>query len=169
MFAERLKTRRTALRITRSVLGKSAGVSARTIQNYEEGNSRPAPGILLNLAQALGVSVDWLNGTGEDPYVDEGIRMQEHLYFRGAKVGGSPGEKGVNVFEVGAPLVGLSPEILRLILRMVHVQNEKNGDEDFIPKTCRDVLADLADRDARIEKGIAMMEEDARNGAQGPQ
>ena len=59
---DRLKTRRTALRITRSVLGKSARVSARTIQNYEEGNSRPAPGTLLNLAQALGVSEEWLCG-----------------------------------------------------------------------------------------------------------
>lgn len=160
---------RTQKRMSREALSRLTEVSSRSIDRYEKGEQAPSSDVLLRLAQNLGVSVSWLIGETDDAFVDEGIRMQEHLYFRGSKVGGSPGEKGVNVFEVGAPLVGLSPEILRLILRMVHVQNEKNGDEDFIPKTCRDVLADLAERDARIEKGIAMMEEDARNRAQDSQ
>ena len=62
LLPERLKLRRTSLRVTRQALGARVGVSARTIQNYEEGGSRPSPGVLLNIAQALEVSEGWLRG-----------------------------------------------------------------------------------------------------------
>ncbi|MGI5845360.1 MAG: helix-turn-helix domain-containing protein [Candidatus Xenobium sp.] len=101
---DRLKTRRTALRITRSVLGKSAGVSARTIQNYEEGNSRPAPGILLNLAQALGVSEEWL--CGEDGEMNA---PRPHL------------------FSLASSILALSPEDRAALLRLLQSEPHPAG------------------------------------------
>jgi transcriptional regulator with XRE-family HTH domain len=142
-----------------------AGISSRSIVRYEAGEQAPKAPTLLKIAQQLGVSLAWLTGDTEDPYVDQGIRMREYQYFRGKPV---VGDAGVNLFEISSPWVGLSPEVVEVLLRMIHAQNEKSGDEDVIPEACRRVLADLADRDARIEKGMAMLEEDARNRAQGP-
>lgn len=107
---DRLKTRRTALRITRSVLGKSAGVSARTIQNYEEGNSRPAPGILLNLTQALGVSEEWLCGqvdTLSPPAPAHTPRP--------------------NLFSLASSILALSPEDRAALLRLLQSEPHPAG------------------------------------------
>ena len=164
-LADRLLVARTQKRMSREALSRLTGVSSRSIDRYEKGEQAPSSDVLLRLAQNLGVSVSWLLGETDDAFVDDGVRGRESL------LSGKPvlGEAGVNLFEISSPWVGLGPEVVEVLLRMIHAQNEKNGDEDAIPEACRSVLADLAERDARIEKGIAMMEEDARNRAQGPQ
>ena len=59
---DRLKTRRTSVRLTRKALGSRVGVSAKSVQQYEDGLRSPAPGVVFNIAQALGVSEEWLCG-----------------------------------------------------------------------------------------------------------
>lgn len=62
LLAERLKLRRTSLRVTRKALGSRVGVSAKSIQQYEDGLRRQSPGVILNIARALEVSEEWLRG-----------------------------------------------------------------------------------------------------------
>jgi transcriptional regulator with XRE-family HTH domain len=59
---QRLKTRRTSVRLTRKALGSRVGISAKSVQQYEDGLRNPAPGVVFNIAQALGVSEEWLRG-----------------------------------------------------------------------------------------------------------
>ena len=55
-FAEKLKNARTARRLSQSDLAKAAGISLRTIQNYELGSRLPKKrGTYTKLAEVLGV------------------------------------------------------------------------------------------------------------------
>lgn len=55
----RVRERRTAIGLSDDRLAELARLSARQIQRYERGAARIAPSSLLNLAQVLGVSVDY--------------------------------------------------------------------------------------------------------------
>ena len=67
LLGDRLKTRRTSLRMTRKQLGAQAGISGQSIVHYEAGERNPSPGVLLNMANALGVSTAWLSGEDVAP------------------------------------------------------------------------------------------------------
>lgn len=98
----RIKIRRTSIRKTRKELGAESGVSAKSIQQYEDGLRSPSPGVLLNIARALGVSVAWLKGETEDPYVDDSIRIGEYQ-----KSAGKSESEGMNVLRLAADVVDL--------------------------------------------------------------
>jgi len=166
MFAERLKTRRTSLRMTRSDLAKGAGVSARTIQNYEEGASSPSPGVLLNMAQALGVSVAWLKGDTEDAYVDMGARVQEHSEAR--KKGLAP---QVGYASVVAYLRDAEPELVRDMFFRVWLERQRQDDfeeEEEFPKMLQELAEQMLHWTAQREKGVdRLMEIQAEIDARG--
>lgn len=67
IFAQRLKEARTAAKLTQAELCKLSGVTAATISAYEsaDGNKGKNPSLdnALKLAQALGISLDWLCGS----------------------------------------------------------------------------------------------------------
>ncbi len=67
IFAQRLKEARTAAKLTQAELCKMSGVTAATISAYEsaDGNKGKNPSLdnALKLAQALGISLDWLCGS----------------------------------------------------------------------------------------------------------
>lgn len=68
-FKERLKDRRLELGILQSELAAKAGVSVRTIQNYELGSRRPQQmEVVQRLAEALSTSTSYLMDS-EDHYV----------------------------------------------------------------------------------------------------
>lgn len=65
-FKERLKEKRIEANLTQVELAERVSISARTIQNYEIGSSKPTRiEVVEKLAEALGTPVDFLLGQGE--------------------------------------------------------------------------------------------------------
>lgn len=55
---EKIKTFRTIREISQNVLGKLAGIDGTTIRKYELESQKPTPDQFLNIANALGVSIN---------------------------------------------------------------------------------------------------------------
>ena len=69
-FSEKLKQYRKGAHLSQSALAEQAGISLRTLQNYEMGKRYPASiDITLRLASALGVSAEQLLSVGEESIV----------------------------------------------------------------------------------------------------
>ena len=69
-FAERLKSARKEAKMSQGTLAERAGISMRTLQNYETGKRYPASlDIALNLANALGMTTEELLSEGEKSIV----------------------------------------------------------------------------------------------------
>ena len=63
-FKERLKEKRVEANLTQVELAKKAGVTARTIQNYELGNRKPVHvEVVQKIADALGTTTEYLLGS----------------------------------------------------------------------------------------------------------
>lgn len=147
----RIKLKRTSLRMTRKDLASQAGVSPKSIQQYEDGLRRPSPGVLLNMAQALKVSVDWLNGETDDPYVDEGVRVRE---YSTARTKGHTPQVGYS--SVMAYLCDVEPEQIRDMLFRVWLQRKRADWEEVegFPKMLLDCAREMFDFTAGVEKGV---------------
>lgn len=64
VFKDRLREKRQEAGLTQAELAKMAGVTARTIQNYELGNRRPANmEVIQKIADALHTSTEFLLGS----------------------------------------------------------------------------------------------------------
>ncbi|MFO0840857.1 MAG: helix-turn-helix transcriptional regulator [Gemmataceae bacterium] len=61
-FGETLRRLRLAGKLSQAELAKRSGLSARNVQNWEQGHRVPRAPSLLALARALGVTVDTLLG-----------------------------------------------------------------------------------------------------------
>lgn len=59
MIGERLKRARAAAGLSMGLLGQQAGVSANMIKKYEHDESMPSSGVLIRLAKALAVRVEY--------------------------------------------------------------------------------------------------------------
>lgn len=69
-FAERLKSARKEAGLSQGVLAEKAGISVRTLQNYEMGKRYPASlDIAVSLASALGMTAEELLSAGEKSIV----------------------------------------------------------------------------------------------------
>lgn len=65
-FAENLKEKRAQSRLTQAELAMKAGVTARTIQNYELGTRKPGNMVIVQrIADALGTTTEQLLSSGE--------------------------------------------------------------------------------------------------------
>ncbi len=64
-FAVTLRLARERAGLTQRELGKRAGVNYSQVSRYEQGAALPRPGMLIKLAEVLGVSPDYLR-EGED-------------------------------------------------------------------------------------------------------
>ena len=63
-FAEKLKEKRARSGLTQAELAERAGVTARTIQNYELGTRRPSNMVVVQrMADALGTTTEYLLGS----------------------------------------------------------------------------------------------------------
>lgn len=70
-FSTKLKEKRLAANFTQAELAKIAGVSTRTIQNYEMGDRKPSSmEVVQKIAYALHTSTEYLLGSA-DSYVVE--------------------------------------------------------------------------------------------------
>ena len=64
VFKDRLKEKRVEAGLTQGELAKKAGVTARTIQNYELGNRKPANmEVIQKIADSLGTTTEYLLGS----------------------------------------------------------------------------------------------------------
>lgn len=61
-MGRRIRARREARGLTQNALGKRLGVTFQTVSKWERGETSPEISLLAPLAEALGVSVDWLLG-----------------------------------------------------------------------------------------------------------
>lgn len=69
-FAEKLKNARKEAGLSQAALAEKAGISPRTLQNYEMGKRYPATiEITLNLAAACGTSAEKLLSAGEESII----------------------------------------------------------------------------------------------------
>lgn len=69
-FSEKLRAERKKARLSQSALAEKAGISLRTLQNYEMGKRYPASiEITLRLAAALGTTAESLLSAGEESIV----------------------------------------------------------------------------------------------------
>lgn len=59
-FQDRIRKAREHAGLTQSALAEALGVAAGTIQRWEKGALNPRPKALEALAEATGVSLDWL-------------------------------------------------------------------------------------------------------------
>ena len=64
---ERLRQIRNEKSWTQGDLATAAGISRETVINYENGRRKPTFDIILKLADALEVTLDYLLGTTDDP------------------------------------------------------------------------------------------------------
>ncbi len=69
MFGKRLREVRLARHVTQQKLADTVGIALRSYQCYEQGTREPPLDMLLKLADALDVSVDYLMGRSETPTV----------------------------------------------------------------------------------------------------
>ena len=70
-FAENLKEKRVQSGLTQAELAERAGVTARTIQNYELGTRRPSNMVVVQrIADALGTTTEQLLSSGETLVVE---------------------------------------------------------------------------------------------------
>ena len=132
IFGERLTEKRVEAKLTQGELAKKAGVSLRTIQNYESGKRNPGNmTVVQNIADALHTSTTYLLGsTGE--YV---INAQEK--------GGTKAARDVDelVSELTGMFAGgeLSEDALdgaaKALMEAYRIAKEKN--KKYAPKTKR--------------------------------
>lgn len=63
----RLKEARQAANMTQEQVAKAIGIPKKTYQNYELGYRDPGSDVLVQIADCLNVSIDWLLGVNEQP------------------------------------------------------------------------------------------------------
>ena len=78
-FSSRLKQRRKALDLSQKQLAQAVGLSTKTIQKYEYGDTPKGPN-LISLSRSLNCSIDWLlmgSGSDSSTYGHEDVRVCE--------------------------------------------------------------------------------------------
>ena len=70
-LSDRLQSERTRRKKTKRQFGDFMGVTEGQYGRYERGEQEPTVSKLENLADALGVSLDYLAGRTENPNVNE--------------------------------------------------------------------------------------------------
>lgn len=76
LIGQRIKGRRTTLKISQKDLASQVGVSAPAINQFEKGEKVPSTATLLRLAEALDVSSDFLLGASDEAnlFLDNKVR-----------------------------------------------------------------------------------------------
>ncbi|MBZ3666648.1 helix-turn-helix domain-containing protein [Pseudomonas monteilii] len=143
-FAETLARLRAEKGLTQRQLGSSAGVAWSMISKYESGQSTPRLKILMRLAEALGVSVEELQGQApesrtvtlilEEPGGDDMPltidRSALELLQKAAEETGKPlGEIVSDTLLWGLQMIKSSPQFAESLKRQIEesrkIENEK--------------------------------------------
>lgn len=77
-FGERIRARRCELKMSQQTLAERAGISLRSVQNYESGQRHPANiAIIKDIAAVLGTSYEYLLDDKSQYVLDAAIRGGE--------------------------------------------------------------------------------------------
>lgn len=78
MFGKRLRSARLKRGFTQQSIADKILISLRTYQKYEQGTRFPSCEVLIDLADNLNVSIDWL--LGRDDFLESlGVSFDEYL------------------------------------------------------------------------------------------
>ena len=78
MFGKRLRSIRLKRGFTQQTIADKILISLRTYQKYEQGTRFPSYEVLIDLADNLNVSIDWL--LGRDDFLESlGVSFDEYL------------------------------------------------------------------------------------------
>lgn len=78
MFGKRLRSIRLKRGFTQQSIADKILISLRTYQKYEQGTRFPSYEVLIDLADNLNVSIDWL--LGRDDFLESlGVSFDEYL------------------------------------------------------------------------------------------
>lgn len=97
-FKDRLREARTAKGLSQSKLAKLVEVHVTNISRYERGENKPTSQVLSKLADALGVSADFLmSGTNDE--VAQAALIDKKLLEQFKKVEDLPADKKLLIME----------------------------------------------------------------------
>ena len=127
-FGERLKNFREQKNLTQEELASLSGISARSIQRYENGTNRPRVEAAEKMAKALDIQVDVLLGTN-DMLVAE---AKSRYGYRGAKQAQELVEEVSGLFSGGEIADEDLDAMMKAIQDAYWIAKEKN--KKFSPK-----------------------------------
>lgn len=127
-FSERLKNFREQKNLTQEELASLSGISARSIQRYENGTNRPRVEAAEKIAKALDIQVDVLLGTN-DMLVAE---AKSKYGYRGAKQAQELVEEVSGLFSGGEIADEDLDAMMKAIQDAYWIAKEKN--KKFSPK-----------------------------------
>lgn len=127
-FGERLKNFREQKNLTQEELASLSGISARSIQRYENGTNRPRVEAAEKIAKALDIQVDVLLGTN-DMLVAE---AKSKYGYRGAKQAQELVEEVSGLFSGGEIADEDLDAMMKAIQDAYWIAKEKN--KKFSPK-----------------------------------
>lgn len=79
VLAQRLKISRVSQKLTQRQLAEKVNITAATISAYEKGAKNPTLQNVMQLSEALNVSIDWLCGTPK--FKREALSLLENKKF----------------------------------------------------------------------------------------
>ncbi|MGO8781450.1 MAG: shikimate kinase, partial [Rhodomicrobium sp.] len=79
MVGERVKSGRARMGISRRMLGEKSGVSQRYLAQLESGQGNISIGLLLRIAGALNLRIEWLVSE-EDPWTSENVMISSLVH-----------------------------------------------------------------------------------------
>ena len=139
-FAEKLHHTRITLGLSKIELGKMAGVTERTIYNYEEGGKYPTRSTLGRLAAALNVTAAYL--MNEEETDTQKNLEQERFISRAREEFGHRGAQGAQdiidqaaVLFAGGELDDESKDLVFQALTEVYFHSKAKAREKFTPKS----------------------------------
>lgn len=104
IFSERLRANRLGKQFSQPQIAEKARVKTQVINDYEHGRSAPSFDVLIRLADALDVSLDYLTGRTDDVE-----KRGEHVYPQFAdRLKGLRTAKGIDIWRL-ADLLDISP------------------------------------------------------------
>jgi len=138
-FGEKLMSTRLALNLSQIELAEKAGITERSIYNYEQTGILPRSAVLKRLAEALNVSVAYLMDEDE---TDKMKNNDEELFIANAK--NEFGHKGAREAQAvldkasalfaGGELDDEAKEIFFKSLMEVYLESKAEAREKFAPK-----------------------------------
>ena len=139
VFGEKLRSARLALNLSQVELAEKAGITERSIYNYEQTNTVPNKKVLDRLASALQVSVGYLVDEFE---TDPQKHMADELFIASAKneFGYKGAREAKEVLErasalfAGGELDESSKELFYQSLQAVYFEAKREAREKFTPR-----------------------------------
>ena len=138
-FGEKLMSTRIALNLSQIELAEKAGITERSIYNYEQTGILPRSAVLKRLAEALNVSVAYLMDEDE---TDKMKNNDEELFIANAK--NEFGHKGAREAQAvldkasalfaGGELDEAAKDIFIKSLMEVYLESKVEAREKFAPK-----------------------------------